>query len=72
MSLMDASVHGPRMSRADFAAEWKHTWVRHNGYISLGAPIFETTPDGLARRLYRLRADGFDIDFTDDTKALRP
>ena len=41
-------------------------------HVGLGAPIFETTPDGLARRLYRLRADGFDIDFTDDTKALRP
>ena len=72
MSLMETSVHGPRMSRAEFLGEWTHTWVRHHGYVTLGAPIFETTPEGLARRLYRLRAEGFDVDFTDDTKALRP
>ena len=60
-----------QIERTEFLAEWKHTWVRHQGNVTKGAAIFETTPNALARRLYRLLDDGFDVEFTDDTKALR-
>ena len=60
-----------QIERTEFLAEWQHTWVRHLGYVTKGAEVFDTTPNALARRLYRLRDDGFDVEFTDDTKALR-
>jgi len=60
-----------QQERLDFLTEWKHTWVRHHGYVTLAAPIFDSSPFALVRRLYRLRDDGFDVQFTDDTKALR-
>jgi hypothetical protein len=60
-----------QIERTEFLAEWKHTWVRHQGCVTKGAKVFDTTPNALARRLYRLRDDGFDVTFVDDTKALR-
>ena len=65
-------LHNKTRERLEFLAEWEHTWVRHNGYVTLAAPIFETSPLALARRLYRAKQDNYPVRFIDDTKPLRP
>ena len=52
------------LTRQELLAEWLHTWPRHNGDVDLGATIFHTTPDALARRFARMRAAGIDVPYT--------
>jgi hypothetical protein len=47
----------------EFLREYEHTWSRHHGHIRLAAPIFETTPMALERRLRRYRSAGYDVTF---------
>ena len=71
MSIYETSVHEPRMTPGEFVAEFRHTWPRHLGYVSRAARIFQVTPMAMARRLYRYKQLGFDIEFVDDTKKWR-
>lgn len=54
-----------RLSSEELIEEWKHTWPRHRGDIAIGAPIFNMTSAALARRFYRLRKQGYEVDFFD-------
>jgi hypothetical protein len=51
------------MTVQEFVEEFKHTWPRHRGIIEIAAPIFNSSPETLERRLYRARAKGYDIEF---------
>ena len=59
------------MTRSELVEEWQHTYDRHGGRVSQAASLFGTTPGALMRRLYRMKAAGYPLRFTDDTKALR-
>jgi hypothetical protein len=69
--MTEQRLHNMTRQRQEFLAEWEHTWVRHHGYVTAAAPIFDTTPQALARRLYRAKRDNYPVRFVDDTKALR-
>lgn len=57
-----------RLPRDLVISEFKHTWSRHGGRISIAAPILGMTPHALQRALYRARKDGVDVRFFDDVK----
>ncbi len=59
---------GSVVTRAELLSEFRHTWARHGGSVLAAAHLFGTKPDALARRLYRARAAGLDVAFTDDSK----
>ena len=59
------------MTRSELAEEWQFTHPRHGGRISVAAPLFGTSPSALMRRLYRMKAAGYDLRFIDDSKARR-
>lgn len=59
------------MTRSELVEEWHHTYDRHGGRVSQAAPMFGTTPNALTRRLYRMKAAGYEVRFIDDSKALR-
>jgi len=58
-----------RHMRHEIAAEFIHTWPRHEGQITRAAHIFDMKPASLARSLYRARKDGIEVHFIDDSKA---
>lgn len=60
--------HSTYLTREELVLEWRHTWPRHKGCVSLAAPILGTTAAALSRRLYRMRADGYTLNFHDDTQ----
>jgi hypothetical protein len=52
-------------------AEFRHTYGRHGGRVSIAAGILGMTPVALQRALYRARNDGEAVTFHDDVKAWR-
>ena len=71
MSIYDNSVFDRPMTAQEFVDEFQHTWPRHEGYASRAADVFDLSREALARRLYRYKRQGLDVQFIDDTKALR-
>ena len=59
------------LTRSELVEEWQHTYDRHGGRVSQAATLFGTTPQALTRRLYRMKAAGYQLRFIDDTKACR-
>ena len=53
---------------ADILAEFDWTRPRHGGRATLAAPILGTTPAALTKLFQRARAEGFEVEFIDDTK----
>jgi hypothetical protein len=62
---------GPHWTNTELVHEFHVTRPRHQGVVSIAASILSMSPDALARRFYRMRANGIVIDFFDDTKTLR-
>lgn len=69
MSVYDNSVFERPMTAQEFVAEFRHTWPRHEGYVSRAARVLDMTPAALVRRLYRYKRQGLRVEFIDDTKA---
>lgn len=57
-----------RIDYADFVAEWKWVWSRHEGDIVRAAPIFGIKPSSLESRLARARQAGHDVAYTNTSK----
>lgn len=56
----------------ELAEEFEWTRSRHEGRVSLAAPIFDCTPHALAQRLRRAKAAGIDIRWIDDLRRTKP
>lgn len=61
-------VERKNLTGEELVIEFNHTRSRHQGLISLAAPVLAISEMGLVQRLYRLRKAGWDIDFVDDTR----
>lgn len=59
------------MTRSELVQEWQFTYDRHGGRVSRAAPLFGTTSSALVRRLYRMKAAGFQVRFIDDSDKRR-
>jgi ABC-type molybdate transport system permease subunit len=59
------------LPRALVVSEFRHTYGRHGGRITVAAPILGMTPTALSRALYRARKDGERVEFFDDVKVWR-
>jgi muramoyltetrapeptide carboxypeptidase LdcA involved in peptidoglycan recycling len=56
------------MEAMEVLTEYEWTWARHQGRISIAAPILGMTPEALSRALYRLKNKGYEIRMTNDIK----
>ena len=52
--------------RAEVLADFFWTYAEHGGIVSLASDRLGMSPAALSRALYRARADGFGVTFTDD------
>lgn len=54
------------MQAKELLTEFEWTWPRHQGRVSVAAPILGMTPEALSRALYRLKKKGHDIAMIND------
>jgi hypothetical protein len=59
---------GLTVESKELLTEFQWTWPRHQGRVSVAAPILGMTPEALSRALYRLKNKGYDIRMINDTK----
>ena len=57
-----------RMTLDELIEEFRLTWPRHGGLITVAGPILGTTAAGLEKRLRQARRDGL-VQFVDDRSA---
>lgn len=62
------AANGNRIDFDEFVAEYRWTWVRHLGDITLAAPIFGLKPSSMEKRLWRAKQMGYDVTYVNTSK----